>query len=152
MKIFGKKVSKVTIAFMLLGAAAIAVTALLLSACLSPDGGGTAQIGEFIERFSYFKEHFGEIFRKEYAGRLFLIILLLLEAIYAMCMLGVLLMPGKYIRGREYGSAEWGNLSEVNDKLASKNPEDKFKLFYEKEPAGKKFFRKLFENKRKYVR
>lgn len=152
MKILDKRISASKVVMSVIGAVVVAVLSLFLSACFYTEE-GSIQITEFLTRFSYFGNRFMEIFNFKYlATQKFIIIFLLLLVMYICVLLILLLRPSKYIRGKEYGSAEWGDIEEVNSKLYSREPEAKYRVYYTKEKIHKKFFRKLKEDKKKYIK
>lgn len=150
--IFDKKVSVVSLSVMCAGTVPVALLTLFLSACFHSAEGGVAQINEFIERCSYFSRNFFGVFDGAYADSIFLILFFLLETFYGLGMIALLLRPNKYIRGKEYGSAAWGDCIMVNRQLASFKPNEKYRVYYQKEKPVKKIFRKLCERKKDYIR
>lgn len=151
--VFGKKISVVNKIFFVIGAVAIILFSLFLSVCFKSEAGNMAQITEFMERYTYYLKHLTEIFIFENMYIPAFIWCLVLFGLFYVCWIfWLLLKPNKYIRGKEYGDAEWGDLAVINDKLISINPKDEYKVYYKPEPDYKKIFRKIFEDKKNYIK
>jgi hypothetical protein len=82
----------------------------------------------------------------------FLVTLLISEMMYICLILLYKMKPNKYMWGKEYGSAEWGDVYAVNEFLSSSDPPEEFKVYYKPERKVKRFVRKLFENRKKYIK
>ena len=147
MVIFGK-MSKTGMFLYILGGIAVALVALFLISCFLK---GDKTVMTFVLNLEYYSNHFTEIFANITSGS-FLMILLVSEFIYICLILIHTMKPNKYMRGKEYGSAEWGDVYAVNDFLSSTDPAEEFKVYYTPERKGKRFIRKLFENKKKYIK
>ena len=147
MVIFGK-MSKTGMFLYILGGIAVALVALFLTSCFLK---GDRTVMTFVLNLEYYSKNFTEIFANITSGS-FLMILLVSEFIYICLILIHTMKPNKYMRGKEYGSAEWGDVYAVNDFLSSTDPAEEFKVYYTPERKGKRFIRKLFENKKKYIK
>lgn len=147
MNIFGK-ISKTGIFFYILGGTAVALVVLFLTSCFLK---GDKTVMTFVINLEYYSKHFAGIFENLTSGY-FLMALSVGEFIYICLILIHTMKPNKYMRGKEYGSAEWGDVYAVNAFLSSTEPAEKFKVYYTPEGKGKKFIRKLFENKKKYIK
>lgn len=142
------KTSKTGIFFYILGGIAVALVVLFLSSCFAR---GDRTVMTFFQNMEYYSNHFSGIFTYITSGY-FLIALLIGEFIYICLILIHMMKPNKYMRGKEYGSAEWGDVYAVNDFLSSTDPAEEFKVYYTPEQKGKRLIRKLFENKKKYIK
>lgn len=145
--IFGK-ISKPGMFFYILGGIAVALIVLFLISCFIR---GDKTVMTFVLNLEYYSNHLAEIFANITSGY-FLMALLVSEFIYICLILIHTMKPNKYMRGKEYGSAEWEDVYAVNDFLSSTDPAEEFKVYYTPERKGKRFIRKLFENKKKYIK
>ena len=149
----GRKVSSIEKFFFFIGAFIILIFSVFLSACFYSETGNANKLPEFIDNLQYFARNVGEIFTKKYIfSQSFLICALSLEFAYLCILLIYLLRPNKFVRGKEYGDAEWEDVSFVNEKLQSQFPEEKYKVYFNKEKFYKKVFRKLGERKKRYIK
>ncbi len=142
------KTSKTGIFIYILGGIAVALAVLFLASCFIR---GDRTVMTFFQNMEYYSDHFSGIFANITSGY-FLMSLLVGEFIYVCLLLLHMMKPNKYMRGKEYGSAEWGDVYAVNDFLSSSNPAEEFKVYYTPEQKGKRLIRKLLENKKKYIK
>lgn len=143
-----EKISKTGMFLYILGGIAVAMVVLFFMSCFLK---GDKTVMTFVTNIEYYSYHFAEIFVNLTSGH-FLIALLVGEFIYICLILIHTMKPNKYMRGKEYGSAEWGDVYAVNAFLSSTDPTEEFKVYYTPERKEKRLVRKIFENKRKYIK
>ncbi len=132
-----------------IGAALTALLTLFVSACLTR--GENADIMLFIENAEYYSRHFAAVFSNVNLN-VFIPALLFSEFSYACLLMIGLLRPNKFLRGKEYGSAEWGDPNYLNSLISSKEPPEALKVYYTPEKTIKRMARKLFERKKDYIK
>lgn len=134
------------------GAIFFALLAYIISAGLYSNDGGGVTIVPFFNNIKTLMSSPGLLFDAKYINGKMVICLFFVEMIYALVIIYYLFGPNKFLRGKEYGTAEWVDASVINKRLASFNPEDRYKSLYVKEKKHKKIIRKIFERKKDYIK
>lgn len=147
-----RKLGKSGKAVILLGAMIFALLAYIIAAGLYSDDGEGVTIVPFFNNVKTLMSDMSLLFDTKYINGNLAVSLFIVELIYALILIYWLFGPNKFIRGKEYGTAEWTDASAINKKLASFNPENRYKSFYVKEKKHKKFVRKIFERKKDYIK
>lgn len=147
-----RKLGKAGKAVIVFGAVIVALLAYIIAAGLYSDAGGKVTIVPFFDNIKVLMSDMSLLFNTKYINGNLAVSLFILELIYALVLIYWLFGPNKFIRGREYGTAEWADASDINKQMASFNPEDRYKYFYVKERKHKKLIRKLFERKKDYIK
>lgn len=126
---FNKKITKFRLLMYGFGAMLIIFFSLFISAGIYKEDGSIPVISELMENYGYYANHIIEIFKFKFVNSRFFAICIFFSIIYICLIMISLLKSNKYIRGREYGSAEWDDLNRVSSKLVKGSKGQK--LYYD---------------------
>lgn len=147
-----EKLGKAGKTLIIIGAIIFAAIAYVISAGLYSEDGNAVTIIPFFENLKTLLSKPSLLFNAKYINGNLIISLFVVEMLYALVIVYWRFGPNKYMKGKEYGQAEWVDASVINKKIASFNPEDRYKSFYVKEKKHKKIIRKVFERKKDYIK
>ena len=136
----------------IIGVVIFAAIAYVISAGLYSEDGNTVTIIPFFDNIKTLMSKPILLFNAKYINGNLIMSLFIVEMIYALVIVYWCFGPNKYMKGKEYGQAEWADASVINKKIASFNPEDRYKSLYVKEKRHKKIIRKIFERKKDYIK
>ncbi len=122
----GRKLSAGQKSIFFVGEVLLILASYILSVCLYKADGTLANMDEFSSNFGALQNDILVIFNWKYVNKTFFMIAVLLSVFYLLLFLVWKLKPNKYVRGREYGSAEFIDVNEINKLLASAALDSKY--------------------------